>query len=169
MPTLKERIAELEDDLKEKEQRLQELKANLDKASDLIQRQQEHVLDANELIQSWIEAFGMVHDDDGDWTWAPFVGACEECREDYLALAKKWNEFVPEYNAKVNPRPVGRRLQASEEQRKTVIKLRNRRLSLRGIAEETGLGLNTVRTIVDQRDGRDRTTMKHLERVYRDM
>jgi hypothetical protein len=31
---------------------------------------------------------------------------------------------------------------------------------LRGIAEETSLGLQTVRTILDQQDGVDRTTIK---------
>jgi hypothetical protein len=29
----------------------------------------------------------------------------------------------------------------------------------------TSFGLRTVRTIVDQGDGRDRTTIKHLERI----
>jgi hypothetical protein len=37
--------------------------------------------------------------------------------------------------------------------------------SLRGIAEETNLGLQTVHTIVDQGAGRDRTTVKHLQRI----
>jgi hypothetical protein len=42
-------------------------------------------------------------------------------------------------------------------------------VSLRGITDETSLGLNTVRTIVDQRDGRDRTSLKHLERIRLDV
>jgi hypothetical protein len=36
---------------------------------------------------------------------------------------------------------------------------------LRGIAEDTSLGLRTVRTVVNQRDGTDRTTIKRLERI----
>jgi len=36
--TPQDRIAELEDALKEKERRLEELKADLDKANDLVQR-----------------------------------------------------------------------------------------------------------------------------------
>jgi hypothetical protein len=51
----------------------------------------------------------------------------------------------------------------------TLLKLRKRGLALRVIAEETNLGLNTVRTIIDQRDQRDRTSVKHLERIRRDM
>ncbi len=41
-------------------------------------------------------------------------------------------------------------------------------LSLRGIAEETSLGVNTVRTIVDKRAGTDRTTRKHRARIEPD-
>ena len=63
-------------------------------------------------------------------------------------------------------RNVGRPLAASDAQRQTVLKLRKAGQSLRAIAEETSLGLNTVRTIVDQRD---RTTIKHMERIRRDM
>jgi hypothetical protein len=60
----------------------------------------------------------------------------------------------------VRPRPAGRPLAASDAQRKTVLKLRRARRAPRAIAEETNLGFSTVRTIVDQSDGRDRTTMK---------
>jgi lambda repressor-like predicted transcriptional regulator len=51
----------------------------------------------------------------------------------------------------------------------SVLNLRKRGLSLRAIAEETGLGLQAGRTIVDQEDERDRTTAKYLRRVGRDM
>jgi hypothetical protein len=36
---------------------------------------------------------------------------------------------------------------------------------LREIAEETGLGLNTVRTIIAQANRKDRTTKKYLARL----
>jgi hypothetical protein len=38
-------------------------------------------------------------------------------------------------------------------------------MSLREIAEETSLGVRTVRTIIDKGDGVDRTTVKYLQRV----
>ena len=38
-------------------------------------------------------------------------------------------------------------------------------MSLREIAEETGLGVNTVRTIIAQANRKDRTTKKHLARL----
>jgi hypothetical protein len=65
------------------------------------------------------------------------------------------------------PRNVGRPLAASEAQVDTVHKLRKAGSSLRQIADETSLGLNTVRTIVGQMDGRDRTTQKHRARLER--
>jgi hypothetical protein len=46
-----------------------------------------------------------------------------------------------------------------------VLKLHKAGGSLRGIAEDTSLGLATVRTIVSQKNGTDRTTVKHLERI----
>jgi hypothetical protein len=46
-----------------------------------------------------------------------------------------------------------------------VRKLRKAGKSLRWIAEETSLGLNTVRTIVGKLDGTDRTSRKELERI----
>jgi hypothetical protein len=169
--TPEDRIAELEDALKEKERRLQELKADLDKANDLIERQREHVQDSSDLIDSWIEAFDMHLNADGVWEWRASFAEGHEWFGKYAALAKQWNQIVPEYNAVVAPRRrnVGRPLAASDAQRQTVLKLRKAGQSLRAIAEETSLGLNTVRTIVDQRDQRDRTTIKHMERIRRDM
>jgi hypothetical protein len=169
--TPEDRIAELEDALKEKERRLQELKADLDKANDLIERQREHVQDSSDLIDSWIEAFDMHLNAEGVWEWRASFAEGHEWFGKYVALAKQWNQIAPEYNAVVAPRRrnVGRSVAASDAQRQTVLKLRKAGQSLRAIAEETSLGLNTVRTIVDQRDQRDRTTIKHMERIRRDM
>jgi len=47
-----QRIAELEDALKEKERRLAEVKADFDKANDLIERLREQVQDSSDLIDS---------------------------------------------------------------------------------------------------------------------
>jgi len=72
---------------------------------------------------------------------------------------------VPEYNAAVFKRNVGRPLAASEAQVQQVRKLHKAGRSLRAIQEETSLGLQTVRTVVDQGAGVDRTTRKHLQRI----
>jgi hypothetical protein len=163
-----DRVAELEDALKEKERRLQQVNADLDRANDLVERQNEHVQDCHDVIEAWKEAFDMRPIDRGGWTWATWVAACEEYHDKYVDLARKWNRNVADFNAAIKrPRNVGRPLAASEVQQQIVLKLRRASKSLRSIAEETSLGLNTVRTIVDQHDQRDR--MKHLERIRRDM
>jgi hypothetical protein len=127
----------------------------------------EHVQECAEIFEAWKEAFDM---DNGTWAWPKRVAAADGYHDKYVGLVREWNRFVPEYSAAVRPpRNVGRPLAASDAQRETVLKLRKRGLAPRAIAEETNLGLNTVRTIVDQRDWRDRTSIKHLERVRRDM
>jgi hypothetical protein len=169
IPEQQQRIAELEDALKEKERRLQDLKTDLDKTNNLIERQAEQMRDCNDVIQSWIEGFGMTLDATGKWQWDSFILSADDWHNRYVDLLRQWNCFVPEYNATVRRRNVGRPLAAGDGQVTAVLKLRKARKSLRAIAEETGLGLNTVRTIVDQGDQRDRTTLKHLERIRRDM
>ncbi len=168
--TPQDRIAELEDALKEKERRLQELKADLDESNDLVRRQGEHVRACAETVEAWKAAFKMEPRDDGVWVWNESVVAGERWHDRYVDLVHKWNRNVADFNATmVRRRNVGRSLAASDAQRQTVIKLRTAGKSLRAIAEQTSLGLTTVRTILDQRDRRDRTSVKHLERIRQDM
>src|SRR5262249_35022907 len=63
------------------------------------------------------------------------------------ALVKKWNKFIPEYNAVVSPRNVGRPLQASPAQVTEVKRLHKAGGSIRSIEKATGLTFRTVRTI----------------------
>jgi len=57
-------------------------------------------------------------------------------------------------------------LEASEAQCSQVLKMHKAGGSLRGIAEETNLGLRTVRTIVGRKRGTDRTSKRHeLRRI----
>src|SRR5262249_39586586 len=80
-----------------------------------------------------------------------------------------WNRNVADFNATmVRRRNVGRPLAATDAQQQSVIRLRTAGKSLRAIAEQTRLGLTTVRTILDQRERRDRSSMKHLERIRQD-
>lgn len=164
-PDPERRIAELEDALAERDRRIKELKADLAKAEELVSGMREHAEDAVSLIERWIEAFDMRLGDDGAWQWRASFVEGDLWFEKYDALRRQWNKFVPEYNATVSPRPVGRPLGASEEQRKAVLKHRDRGLSLRGIADAMTLRVHTVRTIVDQRAGVDRTTLRRLARI----
>ena len=145
--------------------RIRELRADLDKMDALVGKMREQVEDCDAQIEFWIEAFDMVQNDDGAWKWSASFVEGQEWFEKYQALLRKWNQFVPEWNAFARPRNVGRPLAASEAQVAEVLKLHKAGGSLRGIAEDTSLGLATVRTIVAQRNGTDRTTVKHLERI----
>jgi hypothetical protein len=58
-----------------------------------------------------------------------------------------------------------RPIAASEAQQEQVRKLRKAGRSLRWIAEETSLGLQTVVTIVGKAKGTDRTAIKYLKRI----
>jgi hypothetical protein len=119
------------------------------------------------LIESWIEGFNMEQNEAGEWACGPHVKAHDDLHDAHVALVRKWNSFVPEYNAIItaSPRNVGRPLAASDAQRDQVLRLRKAGASLRGIVNETSLGFQTVRTIVEQGERRDRTTRKYLERI----
>jgi hypothetical protein len=161
---------EFKDALKERDARIAELTRERDSERELVAEMREQVESADALIESWIEAFDMTPNDAGQWSWHPFVRACDEWREKYLALLKDWNRFVPQYNAEVAParRNFGRPLAASDSQRAEVLKLREAGLALRAICDQTALSLRTVRTIIDKRDGVDRATMARLARIAPD-
>ena len=57
--------------------------------------------------------------------------------------------------------PIGRPLAASEAQIKQVMELRNAGTSLRGIADDTNLRLNTVRTIIDKKHNAGRAGRRY--------
>jgi len=156
---------ELEDELKARDRLVAELRDEIDELRDQVRGMEEHVEDARLLIENWAEAFDMEMTDDG-WSLAPWCKTMEALADKYAKLLREWNALVPRYNALVSPpRNVGRPLQASDAQRASVLNLRQGQKSLRAIAEETNLGLQTVRTIIDGRDRRDRTTVKHMARV----
>jgi DNA repair exonuclease SbcCD ATPase subunit len=164
-PAARDRVAELEDKLKLAEDRIKDLRRELSEAEELVSDMREQVEDADSLIDSWIEAFDMTQGENGKWTFAPWVDQCIGFRDAYFELRTKWNRHVTLFNNTVVRRNVGRPLAASEAQVATVRKLSKAGKSLRAIMEETSLSFQTVRTIVDQANGVDRTTMKHLERI----
>src|SRR5258708_1199037 len=106
---------------------------------------------------------------DGVWVWNEAAVAADMWHDRYVDLVRKWNRNVADFNAAmVRRRDVGRPLAASDAQRQTVIKLRTAGKSLRAIAKQTGLGLTTVRTILEHRDRRDRPSVKPLDRIGQD-
>lgn len=161
------RIAELEDEIKVKDRRLEELRQEVDEARDLIHDMEEQIDDHVRTIERWIEGFGMVQNADGVWQWDEFVERWKATRRDYDKILRDWNRFVPDYNSVVIPRQrnVGRPIAASEVQQEEVCKLRKQGQSLRSIAEATSLGLRTVITILGKANGTDRTSVRHLARI----
>lgn len=162
-----ERIAEVEETVKQRDTRIEELTQERDEERALVTEMREHVQAANDLIQRWIEAFDMQLDDKGVWELAAWVAARDKLSDNYKSLLSDWNKFVPKYNAKVAPkqRNFGRPLAASPSQRAAVLQRRKKGETLRGIAAETGLSLRTVRTIIEKADGVDRSTLARLQRI----
>lgn len=158
------RIGELEDQIKHRDRRISELREEIDELRDLVQRQRENVEDAANVLQGWKDTFDM-EEVEGGWTWKPFWERHNNIIEKYNKLVQQWNKYVPVINGRLATKNIGRPLQASEAQVAQVLKLRQRGTSLRDIAEETSLGLPTVRTIVGRTNGTDRTTKRHLARI----
>jgi hypothetical protein len=156
---------ELEDELKHRDRRIEELRSEVDEMRDLVARMEEQVDDAVSTLERWKGTFDMIEVESGTWSWGPFWDERSQLIDDYSDLVRRWNKAVPIINGRAQP--VGRPLAASEAQVAQVRKLHKAGKSLRWIAEETSLGLSTVRTIIDQVDGRDRTSRRHRERVER--
>jgi hypothetical protein len=157
-------VGELQDELKRKDERIEELRQEIDEQRELIQRLREHAEDYSQSIESWCEAFEMEMTDNG-WTWAPFVERHNKLVEDYSDLARVLNKYLPLINRE--PRNVGRPIAASEAQIREVRQRHRAGESLRNIAEEMTLGLQTVRTVISQKGGKDRTTRHHRQRLER--
>lgn len=158
--SLQARIAALEDELKQRDVRIRKLRADLDKAEQFVNEMREHVEDASALTASWIEAFDMVATHDCKWSWKPFIERHNDLVGRHNELVREWNKFMPAAAVRPRnvgcPRNVGRPLAASEAQVAQVRKLHKQGTSLRSIAEETSLGVRTVRTIVERVPGKMR-------------
>jgi hypothetical protein len=174
-----DRIAELADELKQRDRRIAELKHELDKTHDLIVRQDEHQRDADDMIDAWIQAFEMQQNEEGTWVWKQSFVEGDEWYEKHQAILHDWNKFVGEYNSlvalvddrrlagRLAKREPGRPLAADASQRAKVFELHDEGTSLRDIAAETKLGLQTVRTLIGKITGTDRTSRK-LARIAHD-
>ena len=159
---LKGRIEELEADLRYRDDKIKELRGDNSRASDLVAEMRELSVDNVAVIDAWAEAFGMEQTDDGKWAirQGELRNAYDALFERHDKLIRDFNRLVGRYNRIVVPRGFGRPLQASDAQVKEVRKLRKTKVSLRTIAEQTGLGLRTVRTIVGRDAGTDRTSKR---------
>lgn len=164
------RIQELEDTIRRRDERIAELTQERDHERELNSDLREHFADVNAMIEQWRDAFDMTLNDDGEWDWSEYIQHHKAIEACYDALLKKWNRFVPQYNAIVAPTipHPGRPIAASPAQRADVLKRRKARQSLRRIADDTALSFQTVRTIIDRADGVDRSTRARLAKIAPD-
>lgn len=158
------RIALLELDLRRRDDQLRDARRERDLAHELLDEMRDQTESVNALLDSWIEAFDMQPTDDGKLEYASgqreLFAAHSRLQDEHAQLVRQWNKFVGDYNKTVAPRDRGRPLEASEAQVKAVRKLKKAGNSLRSIAAETGVGLRTVRTIIDKDNGTDRTAKR---------
>ena len=91
-----------------------EFRKEQSKDYDLIQREREDIDDLIATLEQWREAFDMVLNEDGRWTWDPFIENHHKLVDRYYDLLKRWNRNV----AAMSPRPrdLGRPLAANEDQ-----------------------------------------------------
>jgi hypothetical protein len=90
------RIAELEHELKQRDRRITKL---IDEAEKLAEERREWIEDSLAGGERWTEeAFEMVKDEAGNWTWA-LGAACEAYVETYNEFARDWNKGVGELGA----------------------------------------------------------------------
>src|SRR5689334_7060425 len=155
------RIADLETELRRRDQKIKELTGERDEALELVDKMREHVEDGRRLIDQWIDVFEMKQNEAGDWMFDPHQSELWNRHGDllkrYNQLVREWNKLVPKYNAAIKPRDRGRPLAASAAQQDDVLKRHKKGESLRAIASATSLSLRTVRSIIDKANGKART------------
>ena len=148
------------DQLRQRDRELAELRREKDELTDLVRRFDEYVEEYNGVLETW-RGLDMELNDKGEWTWGPWWDRHYDLIDRYNALVRRWNKLVP----LVDERDIGRPLAADEAQVAAVTRMHKAGKSLRGIAEEMELGLNTVRTIVGRINRTDRTTRKRWVRL----
>ena len=185
MRRTKATIGELEDDVKRLTKRLDDIRCEHDETVALVSIKCETLALQEEALQNWrdqIDVFFWVeaikdaeasrkeYADRYEALLAEAIKDRKEYADRYEALLAKWNAFVPEYNEVVaqKKRNFGRPPAASNAQAARVLDLHKADQSLRSIAEDINIGVRSVRTIIDKKDGVDRATQARLERIAPD-
>ncbi len=120
-----------------------------------------------ENFEAWQQAFDMQLRDDGVWVWNEAVASGDEWADKYLALVRDYNTLVRDYVVLVREkledgtlRDRGRPIAADEEQRRVIFESHEEGRSLRECADDAGVGVQTVRTLLGKIDGSDRTSRR---------
>ena len=140
--TPEQRIADLERELRLRDERIGELKDEIDESRELVREMEEHAqehevdeepLDPalgvehaqehDEYLEMFITTFGLTLNDEGKWGNGEFITGYNALVAQYEDLRGRYNKLVRDFNQyAVPPKPVGRPLAASEAQQAQVIK-----------------------------------------------
>jgi hypothetical protein len=161
-----QRIADLERELRLKDERINELKNEVDEGRDLVRRMEDHVRERDEYLETFISTFGLVLDENGRYGNGEFINGYRELIDSNNDLVNRHNKLVGRFNRNIaTVNPVGRPIAASEAQQIEIVKHHKRGKSSRWIADEMSLSRRTVTTIITKLDGSDRTMNLHRKRL----
>jgi hypothetical protein len=164
--TPEQRIADLERELRVRDERIRELRDEVDQSRELVREMEEHVQERDEYLETFISTFDLTLNDDGQWENGEFIRGRNALVNRFNELVDRYNKLVRDFNQyAVPPKPVGRPLAASEAQQAQVIKHHKAGKSARWIAEEMTLSRRTVTTVIDKLDGSDRNTQKRRRQL----
>jgi hypothetical protein len=162
----KQRIADLERELKFRDGRINELKTELDEQRELVRAMEEHIKQADEELESFCDTFGLVLDEDGKWTNSEAVKEEQRRADAHHDLVVRYNKLVRRFNANIaRVNPIGRPLATSEGQQAQILKHHKAGRSSRWIAEEMTLSRRAVTTVIGKSGGTDRTTVAQRLRL----
>jgi len=162
----KQRIADLERELRLRDERIRELKDEIDEGRELIRRMEEHANEHDEYLEHFITTFGLTLNDAGDWENGEFIKESRRLLDAYEDLRLRYNKLVGRFNRNIAAvQPVGRPIAASEAQQAQIVKQHKAGKSARWIAEEMTLSRRTVTTVIGKLDGTDRTAAQRRQRL----
>jgi hypothetical protein len=157
-PPPDEQIAGLTTRLEAAEAKLKEVTRERDEALELVTEMRQQVEDVGTMIDNWVDVFELEKNGAGVWVFNRRQSDLWEAHGVVLAenrrLIREWNRLVPEYNAVIAPRTIGRPAAASAAQAREVKRRRRKGESLRAIAKATLLGVRVVRTILEAKEKR---------------
>jgi hypothetical protein len=160
---------ELEGALDLAEHRIRELRKEIDDQRDTITKMRENVEDLLALNHDWAEVFDMPLSEDGKRTWSGDLfnqlAQVSRLHDEHEELLRDWNRLVTKWNASglTEPLPPGRPMKASADEQQMVLEHHAAGLSLRAIADETGLSLRSIRTVIGKATGTDRSTKREAK------
>jgi hypothetical protein len=172
--SLRGRITDLEGELKQRDDRVKELAKERDEERIECAKLREKLEEAHENINEWVEIFHSWEEGFNDTIvmWREM----DEEADGYAELKRRWNRLVAEHttlmdlvderrlNGTLAKRERGRQIAATPEQRMSVFCLHDEGVSLREIANEVGIGFQTVRTLIGKINGTDRASRKLMGR-----